>query len=198
MGLSGAPGGLGFPRCCLLCPVNDPASGMLPLYTFMTEPMHFHVDIFPYCWLHQSLYHNPCRSRLELKCDFDEQASDSLQLSILESLLRSVCKKPNQRLSRARHQMCNSMSVLQPSTLGRNCTEHKPGYLHAATQWTHTATTATPANSHECDDHANGTYFYDFYVKFLHFDPYVGQECYCKTYYILKSNPQNCIFLVKC
>lgn len=25
----------------------------------------------------------------------------------------------------------------------RNCTEHKPGYLHAATQWTHTATATT-------------------------------------------------------
>lgn len=59
--------------------------------------------------------------------------------SFLESLLRSVFEKPNQPLSRARRRMCYSVSDLQPAALRRNCTEHDPGYLHAATRWTHAA-----------------------------------------------------------
>lgn len=54
-------------------------------------------------------------------------------------LLRSVFEKPNQPLSRARRRMCYSVSDLQPAALRRNCTEHDPGYLHAATRWTHAA-----------------------------------------------------------
>lgn len=61
--------------------------------------------------------------------------------------------------SRGRRRMCHSMSVLQPSTLRRNCTEHKPGYLHAAPQWTHTAT-ATPLQLTHMNvlTNVNGTY----------------------------------------
>lgn len=176
------------------CSVNDPASqGKLPIYTFITGLMCFLVDIFLYYWMYQ------CITILAGALNwgvFDEQASDSLQLSILESLLRLVCKKPNQQLSGARHRMCNSMSVLQPSTLGRNCTEHKPGYLHAATQWTHTAT-ATPLQLTHMNvmTNVNGMSLYDFYVKFLHFDSLSANSVSVKLTIYSKKNPQNCIFL---
>lgn len=133
--------------------------------------MCFHVDIFLphvnlYYWMYRSVYTNLCRSP-NLKCNFDEQASDNLQLSVLESLLRLPCKKPKQLTVG----MCNSMSVLQPSTLRRNCTEHKPGYLHAATQRTHNAT-ATPLQLTHMNvmTNVNGKALYYFYVKILHFD----------------------------
>lgn len=106
----GAPGGLGFVACFAQLVIHA------IIHFFITVLMCFHVAVFPSASkpgpldVSQSLYHNPCRS-LELKCDFDEQASDSLQLSILESLLRSVCKKPKQRASGARHRECYSMSV---------------------------------------------------------------------------------------
>lgn len=92
--------------------------------------------------------------------------------------------------------MCNSMSVLQPSTLGRNCTEHKPGYLHAATQWTHTAT-ATPLQLTHMNvmTNVNGMSLYDFYVKFLHFDSLSAKSVSVKLTIYSKKNPQNCIFL---
>lgn len=65
--------------------------------------------------------------------------------------------------------MCHSMSVF--TTLRRTCTEHKPGYLHAASQWAHTAT-ATPLQPPHTNvtTNVNGMYLYDLYVKFLHFD----------------------------
>lgn len=61
------------------------------------------------------------------------------------------------------------MSVF--TTLRRTCTEHKPGYLHAASQWAHTAT-ATPLQPPHTNvtTNVNGMYLYDLYVKFLHFD----------------------------
>ena len=138
------------------------------IYTFPTALMCFHVpSIFSPsgCISH-------CIPVLKLECDCDEQASDSLQLSISESFLRSVCEKPNERVSGARHRMCDSMSVLQPSTLMRHCTEHKPGYLHAATQWTHTAT-AAPLHHMNVMTNVNGTSLYDFCVSAF----CVGQEC---------------------
>lgn len=99
------------------------------------------------------------------------RASDSLQLSLLETLLRLVRKKPNQWLLGARHRMCYSMPVLQPSTLRRDCTEHKPGYLHAATQWTHTATATLLHLTHmNVTTNVNGMSLYDFYGKSPHFD----------------------------
>lgn len=80
-----------------------------------------------------------------------------------------VCEKPNP--SGAGRRMCHSMSVLLPSTLRRTCTEHKPGHLHAATRWTHTAT-ATPLQPTHTNvmTNVNGMYLCDFYVQFLHFD----------------------------
>lgn len=77
----------------------------------------------------------------------------------------------------ATHRMCYSMSVLQPSTLRRNCTEHNPGYLHAATQWTHTAT-ATPLQLTHMNvtTNVNGMYLYDSYVRYLHFDSLLAKS----------------------
>lgn len=65
--------------------------------------------------------------------------------------------------------MCYSMSVF--TTLRRNCTEHKPGYLHAASQWAHAAT-ATPLQPPHMNVTTNvsGMYLYDLFVKLLHFD----------------------------
>uniref|UniRef100_A0AAX7UYU1 RAS guanyl releasing protein 2 n=1 Tax=Astatotilapia calliptera TaxID=8154 RepID=A0AAX7UYU1_ASTCA len=103
--------------------------------------------------------HKACRSRLAVECrkrtkSISHEAPPALQarsysfpppantppsLQNTESLLRSVFEKPNQPLSRARRRMCYSVSDLQPAALRRNCTEHDPGYLHAATRWTHAA-----------------------------------------------------------
>lgn len=94
--------------------------------------------------------------------------------------------------------MCYSMSVLQPSTLRRNCTEHKPGYLHAATQWTHIATaTATPLHLTHMNvtTNVNGMSFcYDFYVKSLHFDYMLAKSVTVKSYYILQKIIHKIVF----
>lgn len=107
----------------------------------------------------------------------------------LESLLRSVFEKPNQPLSRARRRMCYSVSDLQPAALRRNCTEHDPGYLHAATRWTHAAAALLSARltgmwrpvGTEC------LCMISMKKKRCAFWFCVGHECYCKilTKYLL-------------
>lgn len=109
--------------------------------------------------------------------------------SFLESLLRSVFEKPNQPLSRARRRMCYSVSDLQPAALRRNCTEHDPGYLHAATRWTHAAAALLSARltgmwrpvGTEC------LCMISMKKKRCAFWFCVGHECYCKilTKYLL-------------
>lgn len=81
----------------------------------------------------------------------------SLQLSILESLLRLVCTKLNQRLWGPDTECATVRQFYSPQT-EEKCTEHKPGSLHAATQWTHPAT-APPPNSHECEDQCEWNVF---------------------------------------
>lgn len=92
--------------------------------------------------------------------------------------------------SGARRRVCYSMSVLQPSTLRRNCTEHKPAYLHAATQWTDTAT-ATPLQPTHMNvtTNVNGMYLYDFCVKFLHFESMSAKSFPLKLTISSKKDP---------
>lgn len=95
--------------------------------------------------------------------------------------------------SGARRRMCYSFTVLQPSTLRRKCTEHKPGYLHAATQRTSTATATPLLLTHmNVTTNVNGMYLYDFYVNYCILILYRPRVLLSNLLYVPK-NPQNCI-----
>ena len=132
-----------------------------------------------HCQIYRSLYRNPCRS-LELKCVFDEQANDSLQLSILESRLRLLCERPNQRTVGSQTQ-----NVLQYVSFYN--TEEKLHWTQARiptcclTVGTCCNSNAAPATSHECDHQRQWNVFVWFVCKTSAFWFYVDQECYSKT-----------------
>lgn len=76
---------------------------------------------------------NLCRS-LELKSGFDEQAGDRFWLFFRIPPTVGVREAKSAPFER------ETENVLQcAAALRRNCTEHDPGYLHAATRWTHAA-----------------------------------------------------------
>lgn len=114
--------------------------------------------------------------------------------------------KSDQRLSDG-SQTQNELQYVSFTTLNtdeKNCTEHKPGHLHAATQWTHAATATPPPTHTNVTTNVNGMSLYDFYV--LRFDSVSAKSLtvkptiyiYIKLYIYTKKNPQNCIFLVEC
>ena len=133
-------------------------------------------------------------------CFFDEQANDSLQLSILESRLRLLCERPNQRTVGSQTQ-----NVLQ--YVSSYNTEEKLHWTQARiptcclTVGTYCNSNATPATSHECDHQRQWNVFVSFVCQISAFWFYVDQECYCKTQYIFKKKKKkskNCIFSVDC
>lgn len=79
--------------------------------------------------------------------------SESLQNPVSQLVARGV--EPANRHG-ATLRMCHAVvsSSLCPQPLWTTCTEHKPGYLDAATQWAHsaTATLVQLSISHEWDN----------------------------------------------
>lgn len=105
--------------------------------------------------------------------------------------------------SGGRHRMCHTVCQLHsPQQLRTLCTEHKPGYLHAATQWAHSAT-ATPLQLIHANvtTNVNGTCLCNLCVRFLHFESLSAKSVTVKIniyIYIPKKDPENCIFVMEC
>lgn len=103
------------------------------------------------------------------RCDFfcwtfQWQSAESLSRLVVQGIKPANSQEPDTE--------CPTVCQLHsPQQLRTTCTEHKPGYLHAATQWAPSAT-ATPLqlNHANVTTNVNGTYLCNLSVRFLHFE----------------------------